>query len=470
MQVRSGIRVWVGLRGQNREEGRGKREERSKQGHRAAEKSGGQTQQSGEEKSADSEGGMRAVFLFYRRLWYIFHMENPKVRWIEAVPFVQEGRELIILRDTEGITENALVVSREIAYMISLMDGSRTARDIQTDYMRAAGELVYIEKIQELIDTMDSHLLLSNEHYRNHYREVREEYEKLPVRKAFLAGKSYASNRMELLAFLDEMLGKEAHGALQGEITGIVAPHIDYPRGMEVYRKTYPHLRNCSKPLVVILGTCHHPTERILSISLKDFETPIETIPHAIGLGALITGNRILNKYVDEWPHRNEHSIELQLPLIQFMMPHDFEILSILTGSMHEYVEGEKSVDDGEIEEVVINLREAFAAYGKPFIILSGADLAHIGAQFGDRSALDMATLARSKARDQILLESVEKVDARGFFASIREEKDARRICGLTPIFFQLKLLEGSSCDIVGYDQWTDGKSSVSFAGGIFRK
>jgi len=397
-------------------------------------------------------------------------MENPKVRWIEAVPYVQEGKELIVLRDTEGITENALVVSREIAFMISLMDGSRAVRDIQVDFMRAAGELVYIEKIQELIDTMDSHLLLFNEHYRNHYAKLRKEYENAPVRKAFLAGKSYSGNRMELLSFLDEMLKKETTRTIQSEITGIVAPHIDYPRGIEVYKKTYPHLRNCVKPLIVIFGTCHHSTEGILSISLKDFETPLEIIPHAKELGSLILNNSVLKKYVDEWPHRNEHSIELQLPLIQFMMQQEFEILPILTGSMHEYVEGKKSIDDGEIEEIVMNLREVLAAHGRPFIILSGADLAHIGAQFGDRTALDMATLAYSKARDAILLESIKKVDAKAFFETIREEKDARRICGLTPIFFQLKLLEGSRCDIVGYDQWTDGKSSVSFAGGIFYK
>ena len=395
-------------------------------------------------------------------------MENPRVRWVEAIPVVQEGKELIILRDTEGITENALVVSKEIAFMISLMDGSRTARDIQVDFMRAAGELVYIEKIQELIDTMDSHLLLLNENYKNHYTKLKEEYEKVPVRKAFLAGKSYSANRMELLAFLDEVMKNETDGTIQGEITGVVAPHIDYPRGMGVYRKTYPHLKNCAKPLVVLFGTCHHPTEKILSISLKDYETPLEIIPHAKGLDGLILDNKVLKNYVDEWPHRNEHSIELQLPLIQFMMQHDFEMLPVLTGSMHEYVDGARGINDGEIDEIVTNLREVLAVYGKPFIILSGADLAHIGAQFGDSYALDMVTLARSKARDETLLESVKKVDAEEFFEAIKEEKDARRICGLTPIFFQLKLLEGSRCDIVGYDQWTDGKSSVSFAGGIF--
>lgn len=425
---------------------------------------------SGIRKIKSKRSGILDELHSLERLWYIFYMENPRARWIEAIPVVQEGKELIVLRDTEGITENALVVSREIAFMISLMDGSRTVQDIQVEFMRAAGELVYIEKIQELIDTMDSHLLLFNEHYKNHYTKLREEYETSPVRKAFLAGKSYSANRMELLTFLDEMLKEETDGTIPGEIMGIVAPHIDYPRGMEVYKKTYPHLRNCVKPLVVILGTCHHPTERILSISLKDFETPLETIPHAKGLGALIRENKVLKKHIDEWPHRNEHSIELQLPLIQYMMQQDFEMLPVLTGSMHEYVEGEKSIDDGEIDEIVTNLQEALAAYGKPFIVLSGADLAHIGAQFGDAFALDMATLAHSKVRDEMLLESITKVDAEEFFATIREEEDARRICGLTPIFFQLKLLEGSRCDIVGYDQWTDGKSSVSFAGGIFYK
>ncbi|MBA4389928.1 MAG: AmmeMemoRadiSam system protein B [Syntrophus sp. (in: bacteria)] len=397
-------------------------------------------------------------------------MENPRVRWIEAHPVIQDGQELILLRDTEGIVENALLVSRAVAFMISLMDGTRTLRDIQTAFMEATGELVYIEKIQELVDTMDSHLLLFSENFRNYYTKLKEEYERSPVRKAFLAGKSYSANRMDLLAFLDEMLGNEKDGKIDGEITGIVAPHIDYARGIDVYKKTYPYLRNVSKPLIVIFGTCHYPTEQILSISCKDLETPIEIIHHAKELDRLILGNEVLKNYVDEWPHRNEHSIELQLPLIQFMVQHDFEVLSILTGSMHEYVAGEKSIDAGEIDELVANLKQVLRDYGEPFIILSGADLAHIGAQFGDNFPLDTATLARSKAHDEMLLESVKKVDAKGFFESIKEEGDARRICGLTPIFFQLKLLEKSSCTIVGYDQWTDGNSSVSFAGGVFYK
>ena len=84
------------------------------------------------------------------------------------------------------------------------------------------------------------------------------------------------------------------------------------------------------------------PQQGLWSISLKDFETPLERVPVGPELKELIRGNSFLSRYIEEWPHRNEHSIELQLPLIQFMVQDDFEILPILTGSMHEFIEGLK--------------------------------------------------------------------------------------------------------------------------------
>jgi AmmeMemoRadiSam system protein B len=398
-------------------------------------------------------------------------MENPKVRWVEAHPIVQDGKELILIRDIEGITEQALIVSNEVAFMISLMDGTRALRDIQEEYMRVCGELVYLEHIQGLVDALDTHLLLHNEHYMDCLAQMRDEYASAPVREPFLAGKSYPANRMELLMFLDEMF-KEADGKrYEGkEITGILAPHIDYSRGMEVYRETYSHLRSVEKPLIIVLGTCHRPTAGIWSISVKDFSTPLNVIRHPEGLCRLIRKNDMLKRYIDEWPHRSEHSIELQLPLIQFMARHDFEMLPILTGSMHEYIEGQKGIDDEEIAGIVENFKAALQGYGKPYVVIAGADLAHIGAQFGDNYTLDISTLARSKGKDEAILGSVSNVDSRGFFEAVRAEGDSRRICGLTPIFFQLCLLQDSACDVVSYKQWTDGRSSVSFAGGVFYK
>ncbi|HBE44195.1 MAG TPA: AmmeMemoRadiSam system protein B [Deltaproteobacteria bacterium] len=402
-------------------------------------------------------------------------MEKPKMRLVEALPFIQDGKEMVLLRDPEGITEHSLVISRDVAFLLSLMDGTRTLRDIQVEYMRAFGELLYIERIQEFVETMDEHLLLFNEHYEKHVARLKMEYEGTEVRKPFLAGKSYSANRMELLMFLDEMFketdeyeAKDIKMNKHPEIKGILAPHIDYDRGKEVYKKTYPYLRNLKKPLIVIFGTSHRTVSKMWSISLKDFETPLDIVLHSKEMEALIREHPVLSNYIDEWPHRCEHSIELQLPLLQFMIQDDFEILPILTGTMQEYINGEKEIDSKEIVDLVTGLHEVLQKSGKHFIIISGADLAHIGAQFGDRYPLDFTTLASSKTKDEILLEYIRKIDARGFFQSVRDEGDRRRICGLVPIFFQLSLLANSKCEIVGYKQWSDGASSVSFAGCIF--
>ena len=397
-------------------------------------------------------------------------MEKPRIRFIEAVPYEKDGQRLVILRDSEGISQEALAVSGHVAFMVSLMDGTNTLRDIQAGFMRASGEMVSMEQIEDLVAVLDQNLFLYNDRYMAHMKALYDDYDRLQVRPAYCAGKSYAAGRMDLLSFLEGMFDGCAQEVSRetGDISGILAPHIDYPRGESVYRRIYPYLKNAPKPLLVIFGTCHHPTQGLWNISLKDFETPLERVPVAPKLKELIRGNGFLKRYIEEWPHRTEHSIELQLPLIQFMVQDDFEILPILTGSMHEYIEGEKDIDNDEVVQLTQNLRSVLDTYGKPYCIIAGADLAHIGAQFGDRYALDAVTMERSRKKDEMLLGHIRNVDAGGFFEEIREEGDRRRICGLTPIFFQLKLLEGSRAEIVDYDQWTDGHSSVSFAGGYF--
>ncbi|HEY3276356.1 MAG TPA: AmmeMemoRadiSam system protein B [Syntrophorhabdaceae bacterium] len=395
-------------------------------------------------------------------------MERPKLRWIEASPIVHEGEEMILLRDSEGIVEQALIVSRPTAFLLSLMDGTRTLEEIQGDYGKIAGGMIDLERIREVVLAMDSNLFLMNRKYLSRFDEIKKAYEDAPVRESSLAGKSYPGESADLLAYLDDMLTLPSKKP-EGSITGILAPHIDYGRGKEVYRQVYAYLRGAQRPLIVIFGTCHGYAEGMLHISTKGFATPLGVVPACAGVCDLVRSHRDLKGCVNEWPHRNEHSIELQLPLIQHLCAGaPVEILPILTGSMHEYIVGNKGLEEEEMSRLVEGLREVLKEYGKPCLLLSGADLAHIGAQFGDPSPLDGETLARSKERDEAILRHVEKVDGRAFFEEVRAEQDKRRICGLTSIYIQLKLLEGHRGKIIDYGQWSDGRSSVSFAGAVF--
>ena len=398
-------------------------------------------------------------------------MQYPKMRWVEVLPVSQDGREMFYLKDPEGLTEKSLVVSRDVLFLIALMDGKRSLRDLQAEYVRASGTVVHLEQIQSVVEAMDTGLLLDNKRFQSCLQTLKSEYEAAPYRQPCCSGRSYPENKEELLAYMSEMFAETQPPDVAGKIQGILAPHIDYARGYKVYQETYRYLPLTDKELIVVFGTCHGLTPNLWNISLKDSYTPLGILPCRSDLASLIRKNPVLNKHLDEWCHRAEHSIELQLPIIQYLLQErNVEILSILTGSMHEHVSGTDDPDGKALQDLSDNLKQVLEAYGKPYLLIAGADLAHIGAQFGDEYALDRPTLGQSKAQDEKILDAVRQVDGRSFVSAIRAEKDERRICGLAPIYFQLSLLEGSTCKIAGYDQWTDGASSVSFAGAIFYK
>ncbi len=391
------------------------------------------------------------------------------MRWLDIVPTTHEGMEMFLLRDPEGIANDSLLVSRDVLFLISLMDGKKTLRDIQEAYVRASGGvLIPMERITAVVEALDSQFFLNNDRHKEQVRMLREAYEASPCRTSFLAGKSYPGDATQLRAFMEEMVRPETPAGWD-HVKGIIAPHIDYGRGGAVYREAYKFLPVEENTLFVIFGTCHKLAPRVWNIALRDLETPLGTVKGPSKVGRLLREDELLGNYVDEWPHRNEHSIELQLPIIQFLLGHDrFEVLSILTGSIHEYMEAGRSPDRGEAAALVQRLKEVLKAHEGPCVIMAGADMAHIGAQFGDRDPLCASFMEESKRKDRALLEKMAEADATGFFDAVRSEEDRRRICGLAPIYFLLSMIGPCQGEVVGYDQWTDGASSVSFAGVVF--
>lgn len=376
---------------------------------------------------------------------------------------------MYLLRDPEGISERSLAVSRDVLFILSLMDGTKSIEALQEEYERAFVNRIQVEQIQSIVEGMDDNLFLQNERFQTHLLGLVESYGSLPCRPSFLAGKSFPAEEDSLRTVLSGFLGCRDGVEAPGRINGILAPHIDYGRGQKVYSEVYRYLPYMEHDLIVIFGTCHGYAPGLWNISLKDFATPLGTVKNVRGMGDLIRDHDVLGKYVFEWAHRNEHSIELQLPIIQYLVGNrEIEILPILNGSMHRFISGERTIDDGELAELTGSLKDVLEQYGKSYLVIAAADLAHIGAQFGDQFTLDASILEQSKKSDQRILEQIGKSDAHGFFQAIKEEGDSRRICGLTPIFSQLSLLPASKARLVGYDQWSDGASSVSFAGAVF--
>ena len=82
--------------------------------------------------------------------------EKPKLRPIEAFPFVQNGRRLVVLRDPLRWTENSIVVSPTLIPILQRFTGNNTVVDIQAEFARATGQILPSEALNGVIAKLDA--------------------------------------------------------------------------------------------------------------------------------------------------------------------------------------------------------------------------------------------------------------------------------------------------------------------------
>jgi hypothetical protein len=97
--------------------------------------------------------------------------------------------------------------------------------------------------------------------------------------------------------------------------------------------------------------------------------------------------------------------------------------------------------------------------------------MAHVGPAFGDNSALNQKILNDVRVRDMLYLEAIHRRDKNALFAHMREDHDARRVCGFPAVYTLLDLFEriavGYTAELFDYRQAVDeqGTCGVTFCG-----
>jgi MEMO1 family protein len=407
-------------------------------------------------------------------------MDFPKLRPINAFPVQVSGRTLVCLQDPLNIAEKAVFLPPPLYLIVSLFDGSHSVLDIQAEYMRRFGEILYSDKIREIIDQLDQAYFLEGDRFEEALRQKEERFRNSPVREAAFAGKSYEEEAQKLEAqlkgyFADtESLGERTKGA--GEVRGGVAPHIDYQRGGSCYAFAHRELKEEDPPdCYLILGTAHVPMKHPFCLTMKDFLTPLGPLEADREMIDSIQARCSYDLILDEAVHRSEHSVEFQCVFLRFMNPgaEPLRIVPVLCGSFHEAVERRVSPLEFEpVREFIAALKDRVASSGKRIRVLASADLAHMGPQFGDREGMTEYGLRLLEDQDRELLRHAEKMNPEGFFSSIANERDRRKICGLPAIYTLLHILEAKEGRLLKYGQafTPDTQSVVSFASLAFYK
>ena len=103
-------------------------------------------------------------------------IERPKLRNVNAFPVKASGREMICIQDPLRFSEKPFLVFPDAFFIISLFDGNHTILDIldiQEHYARRFGTILFSERIQDIIEKLDSKFLLESENYQQQRKLIR---------------------------------------------------------------------------------------------------------------------------------------------------------------------------------------------------------------------------------------------------------------------------------------------------------
>ena len=406
-------------------------------------------------------------------------MDQPKLRPIEAFPVNVGGRDVICPRDPTDVTDNTMSVPHETLFILAYFDGQHSILDIQEAYTRQYGQLIFSDAIKALIAKLDEHLLLDNEYFRAHKQQLIEAFRQSSVRPAAHVGTAYAADPIaleaQLAGYFADSVGPRTAAARPspGSVQGILAPHIDPHRGGPCFAWAYASIRQVTADLFIIFGTAHQPTSVPFSLTLKDYETPFGIVETDKAFVHALARRYPTDLLSDELAHRAEHSIELQVLFLQYVLgpARKFRVVPILVGSFHDCVE--RQVNPAEmvhIADFIQAVQQAVSEQAEPICYIVGGDLAHVGMKFGDQGPLTPALLEQVVREDQALLAATSHMDAEGFFRSIAEHQDRRRICGFPPTYMLLSTMPATTGTVLKYDQAVEPatQSMASYASVVF--
>jgi MEMO1 family protein len=412
---------------------------------------------------------------------------KPKLRSVEAFPFEQDGKTLVCLKDPLNFAE-PLGLSPLGYFILSQINGRNSYADIQAAYAKQFGSFLTSDDLDSFVVMLDQRYYLQSERFRDHRAMVISEFRRLPTRAPAHVGGVYKPDAAELVRQLD---GYFVAPAGPGEPEpqkncstpkAIVAPHIDFHRGGPAYAWAYSSLAEGEgADLYIVLGTSHCGGQTPYILTLKDFETPLGLVETDKTFVKGLQSGVDEDCFVDEYLHRGEHSLEFQILFLKYIAQKraaltgqpekPFKIVPILVSSFHaEVMRSSAPEENPPVGKFLTTLRRLAERETGRVCFVAGVDLAHVGQQFGDSEPVTEEFLKWVEREDRELVDRLAQLDAPGFFKAIAKDQDRRRICGFSPLYSLIQLLDGARGNHLKYSQafTPETGSAVTFTSLIF--
>ena len=264
-------------------------------------------------------------------------------------------------------------------------------------------------------------------------------------REPAVAGYFYPRSAKELTAMIKSYLPEDTS---RRKAKGILAPHAGYIYSGSTAGKVYASTELTDT--IIIL--CPNHTGRGESIALMDkgtWITPIGEVSINTALAHFMLQNNA-DIRIDKKAHQDEHSLEVQLPFIQFLKK-EFSIVPICIRA-HQFE---------KMEQLGLSIAKAINDLQSDVLVIASSDMTHY----------EPAKVAERK--DRLAIEQMLKLNAKGLYDTIMEYNIS--MCGFLPataLLIAMKKLNASKAELVDYsnsgDTTGDYSEVVAYAGMIF--
>ncbi len=262
------------------------------------------------------------------------------------------------------------------------------------------------------------------------------------IRNPVVAGQFYPGSPGELRSMIEGMVDEKA---VKEEVIGLVMPHAGYQYSGAVAGATISRIK--FKDTFIIIGPNHTGNGKPLSIMTEGvWKTPLGEveIDSELGKQILAASGHLQEDHV---AHQNEHSLEVQLPFLQYFKP-DIKIVPIILAPASGAV----------YKEIGREIARAIRESNKEVVIIASSDMTHYESQESAQRKDTQAIAAILDLNEDELLQRVQELNI--------------SMCGYAPavsLISAAKELGATGAELVRYqtsgDTTGDYDAVVGYAG-----
>lgn len=224
------------------------------------------------------------------------------------------------------------------------------------------------------------------------------------------------------------------------DFIALISPHAGYVYSGPCASHGFKALAETSLPETIILLGPNHTgyANSTFSLSLEDFETPLGVVKNNTEIGKKLLSNESINVQNDELAHKYEHSLEVQLPFLQYIssrakrmnvnkahngsknLTYNFKIVPIVISTQNY-----KELID--FSKIILDIVKKEKSIG----IIASSDMTHYGSSYGFMPfPFDKKTKDNLYALDKSIIQKILKLSPEEFY----KKASKSTVCGMAGI------------------------------------